>query len=145
MGRRELAGAPAGVEALTPAERHFLDVVAEHGLGPGVGECREAWGKVVEEREALASRRCLRQAPIVPPDWGVDDVYAQLAKARLDGYESALSDVTRLQQAAKTLTTNELKALGLAHKLLETMAKTERQRVERLYAECRERRAQESR
>ena len=35
----------------TPPERHFLDVVAEHGLGPGVGECQEAWGAVVEERE----------------------------------------------------------------------------------------------
>lgn len=35
----------------TPAERRFLDVVAEHGLGPGVGECQEAWGAVVEERE----------------------------------------------------------------------------------------------
>jgi hypothetical protein len=49
----------------TPAERHFLDVVAEHGLGPGVGECQEAWGKVVDEREATPPRckRCGSNAP----------------------------------------------------------------------------------
>ncbi len=35
----------------SPAERAFLLTVEQHGLGPGVGECQEAWAAVVEERE----------------------------------------------------------------------------------------------
>ena len=46
------AAARARACGLTPAVAAFLATVETYGLGPGVGECQDAWTRVVDERES---------------------------------------------------------------------------------------------
>ena len=84
----------------SPAERSFLDTVRQYGLGPGVGECQDAWDKVVDEKdladESVAFNLALLDEDEVNDRWseltsnGKYDIRVQAAIQLLDNLQSTV-------------------------------------------------------